>query len=199
MTKGDHLGFAGVVLAFVSIGISIRYSQRPEIGIAAFVLALLVCAVWLWVYRTGSVASLRSDWLELEEKFQGVHDAAPRPTPGVPWYGGNPHPFATEDGQQWNLRGENTELKKQMEVLCFDAGTLLLKSPRLKRTLKASIRRGSDPIRRWLMAVHESQGFTKNFHGEHRSGNKIETTETGLIEFLPNVSVRVARRCAAIS
>src|SRR5579862_5102292 len=106
MTRGDHLGFAGVVLALVGIGVSILYSQRPEIGIAAFVLAFLVCGGWTWIYFTGSVDSLRSDWLGLEAKFQGVHDSAPRPIPGVPWSGGNPHPFATKDGQQWDLRGD---------------------------------------------------------------------------------------------
>jgi hypothetical protein len=80
-----------------------------------------------------------------------------------------------------------------------DAGSLLLKSPKLKRTLAVSIRREKDPIVRWLKLVHASQKFTKKFHLEHRSGNEIETTEVGHIEFLPNVSVRVARRCAAMS
>jgi hypothetical protein len=175
------------------------YTQQREIGFSALVLALLVCGRWMFVALTGSVESLRPEWLELEAKFQGVHDAAPRPAPGVPWPGGNPHPFATWDGRQWQLRGENTELKKRMEGLCYDAGALLLKSPKLKRTLDASIRHENDPIVRWLKAVHASQEFTKKFHLKHRSGNEIETTEVGHIEFLPNVCVRVARRCAALS
>lgn len=198
MSRGDHLGFAGAVLAFVGIGVSILYPQQREIGTAALVLGLLVCGRWIWVSLTGSVESLRSEWLGLEAKFQGVHDAAPRPTPGVPWHGGNPHPFATWDGRQWQLRGENTELKNQMEALCLDAGSLLLKSPKLKRTLDVSIRREKDPIVRWLKLVHASQKFTKKFHLESRSGSEIQTTEVGHIEFLPNVSIRVARRCAAM-
>jgi hypothetical protein len=197
MSRGDHLAFAGIVLALVGIGVAILNPQQREIGIAAFVLGLLVCGRWIWVSFTGSVESLRSEWLGLEAKFQGVHDAAPRPTPGVPWYGGNPHPFATWDGREWQLRGENTELKKQMEALCLDAGSLLLKSPKLKRTLAVSIRREKDPIVRWLKLVHASQKFTRKFHLEHRSGSEIERTEVGHIEFLPNVSVRVARQCAA--
>jgi hypothetical protein len=197
MSRGDHLGFAGVVLALVGMGVSILYPQQREIGIAALVFGLFVFGRWIFVTVTGSVESLRPEWLGLEAKFQGVHDAAPRPTPGVPWPGGNPHPFATWDGRQWQLRGENTELKKQMEALCYDAGMLLLKSPRLKRTLNRSIRRENDPIVRWLKAVHASQEFTKKFDLQHWSGDEIETTEVGQIEFLPNVSVRVARRCAA--
>jgi hypothetical protein len=86
-----------------------------------------------------------------------------------------------------------------MEALCYDAGMLLLKSPKLKRTLDASVRRENDPVARWLKAVHANQEFTKKFQLESVSGNKIERTEVGFIEFLPNVSVRVARRCAAIS
>ena len=199
MSRADHLGFAGVVLALVGLGVAILYPQQREIGIAALVLGLLVCGRWISVFFTGSVESLRSEWLGLEAKFQGVHDAAPRPTPGVPWYGGNPHPFATSDGRQWQLRGENAEVKKQMEALCFYAGSLLLKSPKLKRTLAVSIRREKDPIVRWLKLVHANQPFTKKFQLKHRSGNEIETTEVGHIEFLPNVSVRVARRCAALS
>jgi len=198
MSRGDHLGFAGVVLALVGIGVAILYPQQRAVGIGAFVLGLLVCVRWIWVSRTGAVESLRSEWLELEAKFKGVHDAAPRPTPGVPWHGGNPHPFASWDGQRWQLRGENTELKKQMEVLCYDAGMLLLKSPRLKRTLDASIRREHDPIARWLKAVHANEEFTKNFQVKHSLGNEVATTDVGLIEFLPNVSIRAARRCAAM-
>lgn len=198
MSRGDHLGFAGTVLALVGIGVAILYPQQREIGIAAFVLGLLVCGRWIWVSFTGSAESLRPEWLGLEVKFQGVHDAAPRPTPGVPWNGGNPHPFAAWDGRKWELRGENTELKKQMEALCLDAGSLLLKSPKLKRTLAMSIRREKDPMVRWLKLVHAGQQSTRKFHLEHRSGNQIETTEVGYIESLPNVSVRVARRCAAM-
>ena len=85
-----------------------------------------------------------------------------------------------------------------MEALCLDAGNLLLKSAQLKRTLVVSIRREKDPIVRWLELVHASLEFTKKLHLEHRSGNEIERTEVGHIEFLPNVSVQVARRCAAM-
>jgi hypothetical protein len=199
MSRGDHLGFAGVALAFIGIGVAILYPQQRELGIAALVLGLLVCGRWTWVFFTGSVESLRPEWLGLEAKFQGVHDAAPRPIPGIPWHGGNPHPFATWDGQHWELRGENSELKKQMEALCYDAGMLLFKSPRLKRTLAASIRRENNPVSRWLMAVHANQEFTRKFDLKSVIGNEICRTEVGHIEFLPNVSVRVARRCAAIS
>jgi hypothetical protein len=101
------------------------------------------------------------------------------------------------DGRKWGLSGKRCELKKQMEALCLDAGSLLLKSPKLKRTLAVSIRREKDPIVRWLKLVDASQEFTKKFHLEHRSGNEMGSTEVGFIEFLPNVSARVARRCAA--
>jgi len=199
MSRGDHLGFAGVVLALVSIGIApILVPQEHELGIVAFVLALFVSVRWVWISRTSPVESLRSAWLDLETKFKGVHDAAPRPTPGVPWPGGNPHPFAEWDGKHWNLRGENADLKKHMEALCYDAGMLILKSPKLKRTLNASIRRENDPIVRWLKVVHTSEEFTKKFHSDHLSGNRIKRAEAGYIDFLPNVSIRVARRCAAI-
>lgn len=195
MSRPDYLGYA---LGLFGIGISIVYPQQRPIGVIAFVLGVMLIARWAWISLTGSVESLRLEFLGLEEKFKAVHDAAPRPTPGVPWYGGNPHPFATWDGRRWQLRGDNVELKKQMEVLCYDAGTLLLKSPKLKRTLARSIRRERDPITRWLKAVRANEEFTKEFHRESRWGNRVETDKVGFIEFLPNVSVRVARRCAAL-
>lgn len=61
--------------------------------------------------------------------------------------------------------------------------------------LAASIRREKDPLVRWLKLVHANQKFTKKFHLKSRSESEIQTTEVGHIEFLPNVSLRVARRC----
>lgn len=81
---------------------------------------------------------------------------------------------------QRELRPTTARLNaSQMEALCLDAGNLLLKPPKLKRTLVVSIRREKDPIVRWLELVHASQKFTKRFHLEHRlEGSTTERTTT---------------------
>jgi hypothetical protein len=199
MPRADHLAYAGVTLTLAAIGIAIFYPQQIAIGLGAFALAIVVVAFWARGFFAGPAESLRPEWLGLEAKFQVVHDAAPRPTPGVPWHGGNPHPYGSWDGRHWQLRGDNEELRKQMEVLCLDAGTLLLKSRRLKRSLNASIREERDPIVRWLKFVHLTHGFNRTFEIGVATGiNETETLEGGNIEFLPNASVLAARRCAAL-
>src|SRR4051794_4852271 len=101
MPRADHLGWWGVIVGVLAIALFYRFPDDKWIGTCAAIVAVILVGWYFYAWFTGSGGDCRAQWLELEGKFQSVHDAVPKPIAGVPWHGGNPHPEASWDGSRW--------------------------------------------------------------------------------------------------
>lgn len=100
-------------------------------------------------------------------------------------------------GELWRLRGGPNDCK-EIEVLCRQGGTMLMKSPNVKAQLSAAVVGHSDPVWRWFQYLKEvSGGLNELHHGTATNdGVPVETIYFGSLDDVRAKSVRACIDCS---
>jgi hypothetical protein len=103
-------------------------------------------------------------------------------------------------GEQWDIRDDwNRQFSPDCEVLCKLAGSMLLKSKSVSRTLSPMVKSRTDDAVRWLYFLKETRptGFKKTGNGTSVVRGFKKNTEHGVIGELAPESARGCFECAA--
>jgi hypothetical protein len=127
------------------------------------------------------------DWKDLANEFKGYAAFSLR----ADWH-------HTSAGEGWYVSGTDTRIKHGVEVLCRNAGRLLIASPRVSETIPGNIRSLADPMERWFYYLKTKGTFYKaNFYGtEQFKDGTVFNAYGGAIESLATASANECLDCA---
>ena len=93
-------------------------------------------------------------------------------------------------------QGDPTE-SKELEVLCRQAGTMLLKSPNVAAQLSGAVHAHTRPDWRWYEFLKDTSGLSRLDHGvAMEDGKPVETVFFGELSDLKSKSARACIECA---
>jgi len=128
------------------------------------------------------------DWKDLANEFRGYAGHTLR----ADWY-------HTSAGEAWRIcGGAEFSIVCAVEILCRNAGRLLVSSPNVSASLPADIKTLSDPMERWLYYMKKKGTFYRSgFVGtEQLNDGTIFHAYSGNINSLPNAASNECLDCA---
>jgi hypothetical protein len=100
-------------------------------------------------------------------------------------------------GTTFNISGATSE--DRLEVLCRNAGMLLLHSGRTYESLLPIVKAETDHLRRWLLWIKERDSIPESILGESRESGDIQNWTGGKINDLIRSSVRICTECMTLA
>jgi hypothetical protein len=103
-------------------------------------------------------------------------------------------------GESWEYLRGGPKDTKECETLCRQAGTMLLKSPRVSQQLSGAVHSQTDPAWRWYEYLKETTGGLSDF-GDGvgiKDGVEVETIVWGSLNELKARSARACVECATL-
>jgi len=205
MAFADRLGVGALIMSLIGIAITILWPTQRWIGWTALGFSACLGVWWLWLeFAPKSKADTKSkeaqqitsgEWKDLASRFQKFPAAYVR----AEWYSEHLDERGNRVGERWMIRDDwKNQYASQCEALCRLAGAMLLKSPKVSKTLSEKVRSRSDDVWRWLYFLAERDGvIQKIMTGETKVGRERLETWMKMITQLTLHSGSACLDCAA--